>query len=140
MRSHEDIVGDFPAYALGALDQDAHRAVEDLIERDAEAAGELAEMLDTVAEISARVGEDAPPAALREHVIAAVEAEASDSSLTVAFEESASRRAMDGDIIRDFPAYALNTLDEDAAQAVEDLVDRDPEAADQLARDARHRS
>ncbi len=133
MRSHEDIVGDFPAYALGALDQDAQRAVEDLIERDAEAAGELAEMLDTVAEMSARVGEDAPPAALREHVIAAVEAEASDSIQTVAFEEPSTHRAMDGDIVRDFPAYALNTLDEDAARAVEDLVDRDPEAADQLA-------
>ncbi len=133
MRSHEDIVGDFPAYALGALGRDAQRAVDELIERDSDAAEELAEMLDTVAEMSARVGEDAPPVDLRERIIAAVEAEISLLREAVASDETASYPAKDEAAIRNFAAYALDTLDDEAARAVEELVERDPKAADELA-------
>lgn len=133
MRSHEDIVGDFPAYALGALDQDEQRAVDDLVELDSEAAEVLAEMLDTVADMSARVGEESPPAELRHRLVAAISAETSAFSDAGAFEQAASHRSQDEDIARDFAAYALDTLDHDAARAVEDLVERDPKAADELA-------
>lgn len=76
MRRDEDIIGDFPAYALGALDDQGRRAVEELIERDIDAADELVEMLDTVADFSARVGDATPPATLRQSVLTAAKAEA----------------------------------------------------------------
>ena len=133
MRSHEDIVGDFPAYALGALDQDAQRAVEDLVERDTGAAEVLAEMLDTVADMSARIGEAAPPVELRQRLVAAIGVETSVTSDGATLERAASQLAEDQDIILDFAAYALDTLDDEAARAVEDLVARDPKAADELA-------
>ncbi len=133
MRPDEDIVGDFPAYALGALDQDAQRAVEDLAERDTAAADELAEMLDTVAVMSARIGEDAPPAPLRDRLIAAVKAEMTVSTDEIVSHQAATRRVEDEDIIRNFPAYALDTLDEESSKAVEDLVERDAKAAEELA-------
>ncbi len=133
MRPDEDIVGDFPAYALGALDDDEQLAVEDLIERDASAAQELAEMLDTVADISARVGGESPPAGLRQRLVAAVSAETNVFNETVANQETATRRLEGEDVFHDLPAYALGTLDEKSARAVEDLVERDAEAADELA-------
>ena len=85
MRKDEDIVGDFPAYALGALDQDAERDVEELLERDANAAAELAEMLDTVADLSARIGESSPPDTLRERLMSTVTAESGVSPRTSAY-------------------------------------------------------
>ena len=133
MRPDEDIVGDFAAYALGALDQDGQRAVENLIERDAAAAEELAEMLDTVADISARVGEASPPAETRQRLVAAVSGEVRVSDESVAYQQTATRQVEDEGVIRDLPAYALGTLDEESARAVEDLVERDPTAADELA-------
>ena len=75
MTRDEEIIEDFPAYALGALGNEERRAVEDLIERDADAAKELAEMLDTVAEFSARVGEAIPPMAVRERLVSTAKAE-----------------------------------------------------------------
>ena len=75
MRRDEEIIEDFPAYALGALDDDAQRAVEELIERDADAAGELAEMLETVADFSAQVGEAELPLTLRHNLLSSVKAD-----------------------------------------------------------------
>ena len=130
MRKDQDIVGDFPAYALGALDQDAERGVEELVERDAIAAAELAEMLETVAEISSRIGDQAPPTALRENLMTAigidnsVSSEASVNPVTIA--------EPDREVVGNLPAYALGTLDEEAARAVEELVERDANAAEKL--------
>lgn len=84
MTREQDIIADFPAYALGVLDDEGRIAVEELIDRDAEAAEELAEMLDTVAEFSARIGEATPPIALRRRLISAANAEGGE-----AFEASA---------------------------------------------------
>lgn len=75
MRRDEDTISDFPAYALGALDEDGRRAVEELVERDIDAADELAEMLDTITEVAARIGEETPPATLRQNILAAANAE-----------------------------------------------------------------
>ena len=75
MLRDEEIIANLPAYALGALDDDEQRAVEELVERDLDAADELAEMLDTVADISARVGEETPPVGLRQSILSAVTAE-----------------------------------------------------------------
>lgn len=132
MRPDKDIVGDFPAYALGALDQDGQHAVEDLIERDPSAAEGLAEMLDTVAEMSACVGEESPPDELRQRLVAAFNAETSELTHAEVLDQAASHRCEDQEIIRNFPAYALGTLDEVSARAVDDLVTRDSLAADEL--------
>ncbi len=75
MTRDQEIIEDFPAYALGALDDEDRRAVEELIERDIDAADELAEMLDTVAQFSAKIGEAAPPTTLRHQVISAANAD-----------------------------------------------------------------
>ena len=48
------------------------RAVEELVERDADAAAELGEMLETVAEFSAQIGEAEPPLTVRRNLLAAV--------------------------------------------------------------------
>ncbi len=128
MPRDEDIIGDFPAYALGALDEDAQRAIEDLIERDPDAASELKEMLETVAYFSAQIGEEEPPLTLRENLVTAVKSEVGESGQT----SVSSVVASDEDIIADFPAYALGALDDDAQRAVEELVERDPDAASEL--------
>ena len=104
MPRDEDIIGDFPAYAFGALDNDAQRAVEDLVERDADAAAELGEMLETVAEFSAQIGEAEPPLTVRRNLLAAVKS----------------------------AGYAFGALDDDARRAVEELVERDADAAAEL--------
>jgi anti-sigma-K factor RskA len=75
MSRDQEIIEDLPAYALGALDDEDQRAVEELIERDIGAADELGEMLDTVARFSAQIGESAPPAQLRHRVISAAKAD-----------------------------------------------------------------
>ena len=85
MRRNEDVVGDFPAYALGALDEEERRAVEELVQRDLNAADELSEMLDTVAELSLRVGEASPAPALRQHLVSAAGAESGVVSQRSAF-------------------------------------------------------
>ena len=128
MPRDEDIIGDFPAYALGALDDDAQRAVEDLIERDPDAASELAEMLETVADFSAQVGEEEPPLTLRENLLVATRTEAGMSEDATVNSVVAS----DEEVIADFPAYALGALDDDAQRAVEELVERDAGAASEL--------
>lgn len=84
MTRDEEITADFPAYALGVLAGEDRRAVEELVERDAEAAEELAEMLETVAEFSARVGTAAPPISVRRQLISAANAEGGE-----AYEQSA---------------------------------------------------
>ena len=84
MTRDEDITADFPAYALGVLEGEDRRAVEELVERDAEAAEELAEMLETVAEFSARIGTAAPPISVRRQLISAANAEGGE-----AYEQSA---------------------------------------------------
>ena len=85
MPRNEEIVENLPAYALGALDEEECREVEELIDRDVDASDELAEMLDTVADISARIGEESPPAELRQRILSAVAAEAGDQSKAVAY-------------------------------------------------------
>lgn len=85
MPRYEDIIGDFPAYALGALDDGARRAVEELIERDAVAADELEEMLETVADFSAQVGEVEPPLTVRHKLLSAVRSDAGVSDDALAF-------------------------------------------------------
>ncbi len=85
MTRDQEIIADLPAYALGALDEEGQRAVEELIERDAEAAEELAEMLDTVAEFSSRIGEASPPIALRRRVVSAANAEGGKAHEASAF-------------------------------------------------------
>ncbi len=84
MTRDEEITADFPAYALGVLEGEDRRAVEELVERDSEAAEELAEMLETVAEFSARVGTAAPPISVRRQLISAANAEGGE-----AYEQSA---------------------------------------------------
>ena len=69
----QEITEDFPAYALGALDEKERLAVEELIERDTNASDELVDMLDTVAEFSAKIGEAMPPATLRRQIISAIQ-------------------------------------------------------------------
>ena len=129
MPRDEDIIGDFPAYALGALDDDAQKAVEELVGRDADAAAELDEMLETVADFSAQVGEEEPPLPLRESLIAAVTADA-----RMPEEDTASSIVpSDEAIIADFPAYSLGALDEKEQRAVEELIERDVDAANELA-------
>ena len=128
MPRDEDIIGDFPAYAFGALDNDAQRAVEDLVERDADAAAKLEEMLETVAEFSAQIGEAEPPLTVRQHLLAAVKS-------AVGVSEQASVNTVlvsDAEIAADFPGYAFGALDDDARRAVEELVERDADAAAEL--------
>ena len=125
MPRDEDITGDFPAYALSALDNDAQRAVEDLIKRDSDAASELEEMLETVADFSAQIGEEEPPLTLRENLITVVKSEVGESEQTSVSPVVAS----DEYIIADFPAYALGALDDEAQRAVEELTERDADAA-----------
>ena len=81
----DEIIGDFPAYALGTLDVDAERAVEDLIDRDVDAADELSELLDTVAEISARIGDASPTPDLRERLVSTARSESGVSSDAAAY-------------------------------------------------------
>ena len=128
MPRDEDIIGDFPAYALGALDDDAQRAVESLIERDPDAASKLEEMLETVADFSAQVAEVEPPLTLRENLLVAIRAEAGMSEEATV----SSTVTADEEIIADFPAYALGALDAEARRAVEELVERDADAAIKL--------
>ena len=84
-RKDSEIISDFPAYALGALDEDEQRAVEDLVERDGDAFNELAEMLDTVADFSAQLGDVAPSIAMRDRLIAAARSESGASDSTLAY-------------------------------------------------------
>ncbi len=85
MSRDEDITGDFPAYALSALDDDAQRAVEELIERDPDAAAKLEKMLETVADFSAQVGEEEPPLTVRQNLLASVKTEVGVSGNALAF-------------------------------------------------------
>ncbi len=85
MTREEEIIAGFPAYALGALDDEAQRAVEELVERDQDAAEELAEMLETVAEFSARIGEAEPPLALRRRLVSTADAEGGAAHQASAF-------------------------------------------------------
>lgn len=85
MPRDEDIIADFPAYALGALDDDAKQAVEGLIQRDADAAVELEEMLETVADFSAQLAEVEPPATVRQNLLAAVRPETGVTEDALAF-------------------------------------------------------
>ena len=111
MPRDEDIIGDFPAYAFGALDNDAQRAVEELVERDADAAAELGEMLETVAEFSAQIGEAEPPLTVRQHLLAAVK-----SAVGVSEQTSVNTVLVsDAEIAANFPGYAFGALDDDAA-------------------------
>ncbi len=76
MKRDQDIFADLPAYALHALDdEEAQIAVENLVENDPEAEKELEELLDTVADMSFRVGTATPPPELRERLMATVSAD-----------------------------------------------------------------
>ena len=81
----QSIIDDIPAYALGALDEDAVRLVEELVEEDADAAVELAEMLETIGEVSARVGVATPPDSLRANLMSKVRGEAGVSEQAMAY-------------------------------------------------------
>ena len=81
----DEIIGNFPAYALGVLDEEAERAVEDLVERDIDAADELAELLDTVAEFSARIGDASPPPNLRARLVSTARSESGVSRQPAAY-------------------------------------------------------
>ena len=75
MPRDEEIIADFPAYALGALDEREQQAVEELVARDVDAADELSELLETVADMSARIGQAAPPVSLRDKLLSSASAE-----------------------------------------------------------------
>ena len=85
MSRDEDIIADFPAYALNALEDDGRRAVEDLVARDSDAALELEEMLETVGDFSARVGEVEVPAGVRGKLLAEVRSDAGVSEDALAY-------------------------------------------------------
>ena len=85
MPRDDEIIADFPAYALGALDEDEQQAVEELVARDVDAADELSELLETVADMSARIGEVAPPESLRQELVSIASAETSVAKHTTTY-------------------------------------------------------
>ncbi len=85
VRKDSEIIADFPAYALGALNEDDERIVEELVARDIDAFNQLSEMMDTVAEFSARIGDLDPPVAMRDRLISAARSESGVSDTTLAY-------------------------------------------------------
>ena len=82
----QSIIDDIPAYALGALDDDAARVWSRNLWRTTRTrALELAEMLETVGEVSARVGVATPPDSLRANLMSKVRGEAGVSEQAMAY-------------------------------------------------------